>query len=70
MKRYALRFPVLVVTLAAAAATGGLLLGLLEALSAGYLSSQYKDAVAFLMILLVFFVMPHGLLGRAKVERV
>ena len=52
------------------AVIGGLLLGLLEALSAGYLSSQYKDAVAFLMILLVFFVMPHGLLGRAKVERV
>jgi branched-chain amino acid transport system permease protein len=49
---------------------GGLLLGLIEALSAGYLSSQYKDAVAFLLILLVFFVMPHGLLGQAKVERV
>jgi branched-chain amino acid transport system permease protein len=49
---------------------GGLLLGLLEAFSAGYLSSQYKDAVAFLVILAVFFVMPRGLLGRAKVERV
>jgi branched-chain amino acid transport system permease protein len=49
---------------------GGLLLGLLEAFSAGYLSSKYKDAVAFLVILAVFFVMPRGLLGRAKVERV
>lgn len=52
------------------AVIGGLMLGLLEAFSAGYLSSKYKDAVAFLVILLVFFVMPQGLLGRAKVERV
>jgi branched-chain amino acid transport system permease protein len=52
------------------AVVGGLLLGLLEAFSAGYLSSKYKDAVAFLVILAVFFAMPRGLLGRAKVERV
>lgn len=52
------------------AVVGGLLLGLLEAFSAGYLSSKYKDVVAFLVILAVFFVMPQGLLGRAKVERV
>jgi branched-chain amino acid transport system permease protein len=52
------------------AVAGGLLLGLLEALSAGYISSSYKDAVAFLVILAVLFAMPQGLLGRAKVERV
>lgn len=52
------------------AVVGGVLLGLLEAFSAGYLSSKYKDVVAFLVILAVFFVMPQGLLGRAKVERV
>jgi branched-chain amino acid transport system permease protein len=52
------------------AVIGGLVVGLLEALSAGYLSSSYKDAVAFLIILGVLFVMPHGLLGRAAVERV
>ena len=49
---------------------GGLLLGLLEAFAAGYLSSQYKDAVAFLVILVVLFAMPQGLFGRAQVERV
>jgi branched-chain amino acid transport system permease protein len=43
---------------------------MLEAFSAGYLSSSYKDAVAFLVILIVLFVMPQGLLGRAQVERV
>jgi branched-chain amino acid transport system permease protein len=34
------------------------------------LSSQYKDAVAFLVILAVLFAMPQGLFGRAKVDRV
>jgi branched-chain amino acid transport system permease protein len=52
------------------AVLGGLMLGMLEALSAGYLSSKYKDAVAFLVILGVLFAMPQGLLGRGKVERV
>jgi branched-chain amino acid transport system permease protein len=49
---------------------GGLLLGLFEAFSAGYLSSTYKDAVAFLTILAVLFVMPSGLFGQHSVERV
>jgi branched-chain amino acid transport system permease protein len=52
------------------AVLGGLLLGLIEAFSAGYISSKYKDAVAFLVILAVLFAMPQGLLGRAKIERV
>ena len=52
------------------AVVGGILLGLLEALAAGYVSSQYKDAVAFLVILVVLFAMPQGLFGRAKAERV
>jgi branched-chain amino acid transport system permease protein len=52
------------------AVVGGLLLGMLEAYSAGYISSQYKDAAAFLVILAVLFAIPHGLLGRGKVERV
>ena len=52
------------------ALVGGFLLGLIEALTAGYLSSQYKDAVAFVMILLVLFVRPQGLFGRKSTERV
>ena len=46
------------------------LLGLLEAMTAGYLSSQYKDAVAFLVILGVLFVMPQGIFGHKSTERV
>lgn len=49
---------------------GGLLLGVVESLSAGFISSKYKDATAFIMILLVFFVFPSGLFGRASHERV
>jgi branched-chain amino acid transport system permease protein len=52
------------------AVVGGLVLGMLEAFSAGYISSKYKDAVAFLVILIVLFGMPQGLFGRGKVERV
>jgi branched-chain amino acid transport system permease protein len=52
------------------ALAGGLLLGLLEALTAGYLSSQYKDAAAFVVILAVLFFMPQGLFGARQTERV
>ena len=55
---------------AVGAVIGGLLLGLFEAFAAGYVSSQYKDAVAFLVILIVLLAMPRGLFGRAPVERV
>ncbi|MGC2642922.1 MAG: branched-chain amino acid ABC transporter permease, partial [Pseudolabrys sp.] len=48
----------------------GLLIGLFEAFAAGYLSSNYKDAVAFLIILIVLVSIPQGLFGRAKIERV
>ncbi len=43
---------------------GGIGLGLLESLSAGYWSSAYKDVVAFVVLLLVLFVRPKGLLGK------
>ncbi|WP_319413696.1 branched-chain amino acid ABC transporter permease [uncultured Cohaesibacter sp.] len=52
------------------ALVGGIMLGLLEALTAGYLSSQYKDAVAFIVILAVLFAMPQGLFGAKRTERV
>lgn len=52
------------------AVIGGLLLGLLESFGAGYVSSTYKDAIAFIVILAVLFVAPQGLVGRRTVERV
>jgi branched-chain amino acid transport system permease protein len=52
------------------ALVGGILLGLIEALTAGYLSSVYKDAAAFVVILIVLFVMPSGIFGRSSTDRV
>jgi branched-chain amino acid transport system permease protein len=52
------------------AVVGGLAVGLLEAFGAGYISSSYKDAIAFIVILLVLFAMPQGLFGRSSTERV
>jgi branched-chain amino acid transport system permease protein len=52
------------------AVVGGLLLGLIEQLGAGYLSSQYKDAIAVVVLLLVLFIRPSGLFGKAGIERV
>lgn len=49
---------------------GGLLLGLIEALSAGYVSSAYKDAFAFIAMLLVLLIAPNGIFFKTKVGRV
>lgn len=52
------------------AVIGGLVLGIVETMSAGYLSSAYKDAIAFVIILAVLFFMPSGLFGKSGGERV
>ena len=52
------------------AVAGGLLLGLLESFGAGFVSSAYKDVIAFVVILAVLFLRPDGLLGALRVERV
>jgi len=52
------------------AVVGGLLVGILEAMGAGYISSSYKDAMPFVLILLILFFMPRGLFGGQSTERV
>ena len=51
------------------AVLGGLLLGVLEALGAGFISSAYKDAFAFLVLLAILFVKPAGLFGAEPAKR-
>jgi len=51
------------------AVLGGVLIGLAESLSSGYISSGYKDAVAFLILLLILYLRPAGILGK-RVEKV
>ena len=52
------------------AIVGGLILGGVENLSAGYIASAYKDAIAFTLLLILLLVWPSGLLGRVDVKRV
>src|SRR5512134_850535 len=53
------------------AIAGGLALGLIESLGAGYLSSAYKDVFAFIIILVALIFLPDGLAGRRRAtERV
>jgi branched-chain amino acid transport system permease protein len=49
---------------------GGVIIGLLENLAGGYISSSYKDLVAFIILLLTLVVRPNGLLGRATPVKV
>ena len=50
------------------AVLGGYLLGLVEALGVGLVSAGYKDAIAFVILLLVLFLRPAGLLGLKAVR--
>lgn len=51
------------------AVLGGFLLGIIEALGVGVVSAGYKDAIAFVILLLVLFLRPSGLLGARVVNR-
>lgn len=51
------------------AMVGGLLIGLLEAFSSGYVSGQWKDVIVFAVLILVLVVKPTGLFGERVVER-
>jgi branched-chain amino acid transport system permease protein len=49
---------------------GGLIIGLIESLGAGLISSGYKDAFALLVLLLVLFLKPSGLLGSVEISKI
>jgi branched-chain amino acid transport system permease protein len=51
------------------AVVGGFLIGIIETLSAIYISSAYKDILAFIVLIAVLVVKPTGLLGRETFKR-
>ena len=52
------------------AMAGGILMGLSEVLVVGYVSSTYRDAIAFVILILVLLVRPSGLFGASLQEKV
>ncbi len=49
---------------------GGLILGVTESMTAAYFSSEYKDVVAFSLLVLILLFKPTGLLGKPEVEKI
>lgn len=52
------------------AMVGGILLGVIEALGSAYVSIAWKDAIAFVVLILILIVRPTGLLGERVAEKV
>jgi len=52
------------------AALGGIIIGVTETLVAGYISSTYRDAIAFGILIIILLVKPSGLLGKKEIEKV
>ena len=51
------------------AVVAGILVGILEALGGGYISSHYMDAIALLILLIVLFIRPSGIFGSSEASR-
>lgn len=52
------------------AMVGGLILGMAESFTSVYLSATYKDAVAFLILIIILLIKPSGLMGKPIVQKV
>ena len=49
---------------------GGLILGVTEILVGGFLSSQYKNLIAYILLILFLFVKPTGIMNESAIQDV
>jgi len=49
---------------------GGVLLGVAETLTKGFISSQYADAISFSILIVILLVKPTGIFGKKKTVKV
>jgi branched-chain amino acid transport system permease protein len=49
---------------------GGLILGIAEVMAVGYGQSTYRDAIAFIILVLILLVKPDGIMGKGPTEKV
>ena len=49
---------------------GGLIIGLAEVMAVGYGQSTYRDAIAFVILVLILLIKPTGIMGKGMVEKV
>lgn len=51
------------------AVIGSIILGTIETITAGYISSQYRDLIAFVLLILVLIIRPSGLMGKITEDK-
>ncbi|MCV2448834.1 branched-chain amino acid ABC transporter permease [Paracoccus sp. DMF] len=51
-------------------AIGGLIIGIVESLTGGYIAATYKEIAGFVVILIILMIRPYGLFGQRNIERV
>ena len=51
------------------AVVGGLILGILETLTSGFISSVYRDLISYAVLIVAMMFLPQGLLGRTHTDK-
>ena len=52
------------------AIVGGMLLGVIETMVSAYISSGYRDAISFTILIVVLLIMPNGIFGKKAINKV
>jgi branched-chain amino acid transport system permease protein len=52
------------------AVAGGFVIGIIESLGAGYISSSYRDAYAFIVMIIILVIRPSGIFGAKHIDKV